>query len=190
MLIISQNLSNYDFPIPENSVYRINLAWINDLDELESLLKKHSSHSIFLDLPINRTKPPNNSYSLDDLVPILNSNSNIKYLAISNVNSKNNLEPYISILSKSITLVPKIENAEGILKIKEITDALDFDEKIIMLDHDDLYSSLVRSNEPASNFKNYINTLIQFCNQNNIILLRTIGVIFSDSEKRTTQYMK
>jgi hypothetical protein len=190
LLIISQNLSNYDFPIPENSVYRINLAWINDLTEFELLLKKHSSHKIFLDLPINRTKPPNNSYSLDDLLPILNSHLNIKYLAISNVESKNNLKPYLDVVSKSITLVPKIENVNGISNIKEITDSLDYEEKIIMLDHDDLYSSLTRSNEPASNFKNYINELIQFCNQNNITLLRTIGVIFSDSEKRSTQYVK
>lgn len=190
MLIVSQNLSNYDIPIPENSVYRINLAWINDLQELQTLLKKHFNHQIFLDLPINRTKPPNNSYSLDDLIPILNSHSNVKYLAISNVNSKSHLDPYLTSISKSITLVPKIESADGISNIKEITDALTFDEKVVMLDHDDLYSSLARSNEPASNFKNYINTLIQFCNENNVTLLRTIGVIFSDSEKRTTQYMK
>jgi len=190
LLIVSQNLSNYQFPIPENSIYRINLAWINDLNELESLLEKHSSHRIFLDLPINRTKPPNNSYLLNELIPILNLHSNVKYLAISNVNSKNDLEPYVDVLLKSITIVPKIESAEGISNIKEITDALDYDEKVIMLDHDDLYSSLVRSNEPASNFKNCINKLIQFCNQNNIILLRTIGVIFSDSEKRSTQYVK
>jgi len=32
--------------------------------------------------------------------------------------------------------------------------------------------------------------LIEFCNENNIILLRTVGVIFSDDEKRITQYIK
>jgi len=190
MLIISQNLSNYEISLPDDSLYRINLAWINNLDELITLLNKHSNHKIFLDLPINRTKPPNNSYSLNDLVPILNSHSNIRYLAISNVNSKNDLNPFISVLSKSISIVPKIESAEGISNIKEITDALDYDEKVIMLDHDDLYSSLAHSNESTSNFKNYINKLIKFCNENNIILLRTIGVIFSDKEKRSTQYMK
>ena len=29
-----------------------------------------------------------------------------------------------------------------------------------------------------------------FCDKNNVVLLRTIGVIFSDEEKRTTQYVK
>lgn len=41
MLIISQNASNYDIPIPKNAVYRINLAWVNSIEELEKLLKKH-----------------------------------------------------------------------------------------------------------------------------------------------------
>ncbi|MEM4245612.1 MAG: hypothetical protein QXR60_05420, partial [Candidatus Nanoarchaeia archaeon] len=41
MLVVSQNLTNYKVPIPENAVYRINLAWINDLTELKNLLEKH-----------------------------------------------------------------------------------------------------------------------------------------------------
>ena len=40
MRIFSQNLTNYNFPLPKNSIFRINLAWINTLDELVSLLKK------------------------------------------------------------------------------------------------------------------------------------------------------
>ena len=74
MYIVSQNLSNYGVPLPNDCIFRINLAWINDLNELKLLLKKHQSHEIFLDLPINRTKPPSNNYSLDDLVPIIKSN--------------------------------------------------------------------------------------------------------------------
>lgn len=78
--------------------------------------------------------------------------------------------------------MPKIENAIGISNIKEITDRLPR-KKIIMLDHDDLYSSLVKSNK-SSSFKEYVNNLIDFCNENNIILLRTKGVIFGDDEGR------
>ena len=37
MILISQNITNYDIPIPENSVFRINLAWINTLEELKKL---------------------------------------------------------------------------------------------------------------------------------------------------------
>lgn len=190
MYIVSQNLSNYDVPIPEDCIFRINLAWINNLDELESLLKKHHSQKIFLDLPINRTKPPNNKYSMEDLIPIIESHNNIEYFAISNVDSAEYLEPFIKILPNSLNIVPKIENAKGISNISEIVNSLQTSKKVIMLDHDDLFSSLIKQNESPSKFKDYINRLIDFCNLNNIILLRTIGVVFSDDEKRITQYIK
>lgn len=67
MIILSQNLTNYNIPIPDDAIFRINLAWVNDLSELKNLLEKHKNHSIFMDLPIGRTKPPNNSYSIDEL---------------------------------------------------------------------------------------------------------------------------
>ena len=50
MLIISQNASNYAIPIPDDTVYRINLAWVNSIKELENLLQKHVKHQLFLDL--------------------------------------------------------------------------------------------------------------------------------------------
>ena len=59
-----------------------------------------------------------------------------------------------------------------------------------MLDHDDLFSNLIKNNEPTTKFTEYIKDLTKFCDANNISLLRTIGVIFSDEEKRTTQYIK
>ena len=52
------------------------------------------------------------------------------------------------------------------------------------------FSSLIKKGEDPSKFKEYINSLQNFCFENNIILLRTIGVIFSDMEKRETQYIK
>ena len=58
-----------------------------------------------------------------------------------------------------------------------------------MLDHDDLFSTLTKLGEQPSKFKDYINELVQFCKENNITLLRTIGVIFSDEEKRITEYI-
>ena len=59
-----------------------------------------------------------------------------------------------------------------------------------MLDHDDLYSILIKNKEPATKFTDYIKKLTEFCRKNNVVLLRTIGVIFSDEEKRATQYIK
>ena len=48
MLIFSQNLANYGFPIPQDAIFRVNLAWINSLKELEVILENQKSHQIFL----------------------------------------------------------------------------------------------------------------------------------------------
>ena len=78
MLIVSQNALNHQIVFPEDTVFRINLAWINSIEELENLLQKHETKSIFLDLPKGRVKPPNNRYNLEDLFRILNVYKNIK----------------------------------------------------------------------------------------------------------------
>ena len=189
MRIFSQNIINYGIPVPENSILRINLAWINSIEELELILQKNNNSDIFLDLPVGRTKPPNNKYSFDDIVLILQKNENIKYFAISNVNSADNIRELIKKIPKQVSLVPKIESPEGVKNIEEIVKVLG-DKKIIMLDHDDLYSNLIKKNEKPEKFKEYISNLSNFCQKNNVIMLRTIGVIFSDDETRVTQYSK
>ena len=189
MRVFSQNIINYGIPVPENSILRINLAWINSIEELEIILQKNNNSDIFLDLPVGRTKPPNNKYSFEDVVLILQKNENIKYFAISNVNSADNIKELIKKIPKQVSLVPKIESPEGVKNIGEITEVLG-DKKIIMLDHDDLYSNLIKKNEKPEKFKEYISNLSNFCQKNNVIMLRTIGVIFSDDETRVTQYSK
>jgi len=189
MLIASQNLTNHDVSLPNDAVYRVNLAWISDLNTLDNILTKHQNHQIFLDLPRNRTKPPNNKYSIDELKPILKKFSNIAYLAISNVDSEADLQPFLDLLVYDIIIVPKIESPVGVKNIEKISKLLG-DKKIVMLDHDDLYSSIIRSNDDADNFQIYVKTLVDFCDKNKIILLRTIGVIFGDTEKRISEYVK
>ena len=190
MRIISQNLTNYDIPIPKDAIFRVNLAWCDSLEELEAILKKHNKNTIFLDLPIKRIKPPNNKYTLEDLIPIIESHKQIKYFAISNVELASDLTQYVKLLPQNVTIIPKIESPNAISNIEEITNALAAPKKIIMLDHDDLFSCIIKNNESESKFKEYVSDLIKFCNEKNIILLRTVGVIFSDEEKRTTQYIK
>tara|TARA_Y100000310_G_C20484242_1_gene716131 strand:- start:203 stop:772 length:570 start_codon:yes stop_codon:yes gene_type:complete len=189
MIIISQNLTNYDFPIPKDAIFRINLAWISDLDTLEEILEKHKEHKIFLDLPKNRTKPPNNKYSMTELEPIIKKFDNIKYFAISNVNSSDDIKTFKKFMSDSIIMIPKIESPQGVENIDEIVKSLGA-EKIIMLDHDDLYSAILKSNDNPENFQTHIKNLINFCNNNDVTLLRTIGVMFGDDEKRISEYVK
>ena len=188
MLVVSQNLTNFDVNLPKDTIYRINLAWISDLDTLKKILEKHKTHKIFLDLPKNRTKPPDNKYTMSELKPILNSFPNIKYFAVSNIDSKNDLGYFLDYISNNITVVPKIESQDGVKNIKEITELLGT-EKIVMLDHDDLYSSMIKQNDDKNNFQKYIKSLVDYCDENNVKLLRTIGVIFGDDEKRISEYV-
>ena len=189
MLIISQNLTNYNIPIPKDAIFRVNLAWCDSIDELNNILKKHSNTPIFLDLPIKRIKPPNNRYEIEDLVSVINSNDQIRYLAISNVESEIDLKKYVELFPKNLIIIPKIESSKAITNLQNIASVLNGPEKIFMLDHDDLFSDILKKNESESKFKEYIETLIEFCDKNNIKLLRTVGVIFNDEEKRVSQYV-
>ena len=86
--------------------------------------------------------------------------------------------------------LPKVESPLAITNIDEICNTLQTNTKIIMLDHDDLFSSIIKNNENKEKFQEYIKILVQYCNENNVSLLRTVGVVFSDDEKRITQYEK
>ena len=190
LLVISQNVFSYDLSLPKDAILRINLAWCNNLDYLKSVLDTHKEFVFFIDLPVSRIKPPNNKYSLEDLIPIIESHKQIRYFAVSNVESKNDLQPFLEKLPDYINIVPKIESPKAVLNIKEICDSLKTEKKIVMLDHDDLFSSIIHSNEDKNSFQECIKMLIDFCEENDISLLRTVGVIFSDDERRVTQYEK
>ena len=190
MLLISQNIESYNIKLPENTVFRINMAWCNNLKELENKLNKNKEMKFFIDLPIGRIKPPNNKYTLDEMIPIIKSNSNIQYFAVSNVESRNDLEPFLKKLPDRIIIVPKIESPTAIENIDEICNELKYEKRIIMLDHDDLFSSIIHSNKDEEKFQQYIKKLVDYCENNDISLLRTVGVVFSDDEKRITQYKK
>jgi len=191
MLLISQNIKNYyNFKLPDDVVLRINLAWCNSLDELEKIILNTKDSKLFLDLPQGRIKPPNNKYSLDEMVPILESNPQIEYFAVSNVEGKKDLDPFLEKIPKNIIIVPKIESPNAVDNIKEIFESLREKKKMVMLDHDDLFSSIIKQNIDKNQFEIYIQRLAEFCSKNNVLLLRTVGVMFSDDEKRITQYQK
>ena len=190
MLLVSQNIGNYEINIPDNTIFRVNMAWCNSISELEEKLTRNSKSSFFIDLPIGRIKPPNNRYTLDEMIPVLENNENVKFFAVSNVESANDLKEFLEKVPDRISIVPKIESPKAVLNIDKICNFLKSDKKIVMLDHDDLFSSIIRNNEKKENFQMYIKKLDDYCQENNISLLRTVGVVFSDDERRLTQYEK
>ena len=190
MLLASQNMLNYDLMLPKDIVFRINLAWCNTLEQLQAILSKNKESEFFLDLPVGRIKPPNNKYSLEDIISVIKENPSIRYFAVSNVENSSDLQPFLDKLPDYINIVPKIESPKAVLNIKEICDSLKTKRKTVMLDHDDLFSSIINNNEDKNSFQEYIKNLVDFCEENNISLLRTVGVMFSDDEKRITQYEK
>ena len=190
MLLVSQNAVNYDIILPNNAVFRINLAWCNSVDELEQKLSSNKKSNFFIDLPVGRIKPPNNRYTLEDIIPIIKKSPNVKYFAVSNVESKNDLIEFLEKLPDSVNIVPKIESPNAVQNIDEICNVLKTENKMVMLDHDDLFSSIIKQNIDKNQFEIYIQRLAEFCSKNNVLLLRTVGVMFSDDEKRITQYEK
>ena len=74
--------------------------------------------------------------------------------------------------------------------IKDIAEKLEYKERFVMLDHDDLYSNLLKSNISSAKFSYYVNNLIEFCKSNNITLLRTVGIIFTDEDKNISDYVR
>ena len=190
MLLVSQNAGNYNIILPNDTIFRINLAWCNNINELEEKLSNNKKSDFFIDLPVGRIKPPNNKYTLDDMIPIIKTHSNVKFFAVSNVESKNDLIEFLEKLPTSVNIVPKIESPVAVQNIDEICNALKTDKKIVMLDHDDLFSSIIRNKDNKDSFQNHIKKLVDYCQENNIELLRTVGVVFSDDEKRITQYEK
>ena len=54
MLLISQNIGNYDLKLPKDAILRINLAWCNTINELKAILAKNKESEFFIDLPVGR----------------------------------------------------------------------------------------------------------------------------------------
>jgi len=162
----------------KGTVMRINLAWVDNIKTLKNLVGQYEN-DIFLDFPIGRSKPPNNLHNFDDIKELINKCKNIKYLAISNVESPTDILEFIN--GFNINIVPKIESRDGINNIDEICEVL-HEPKYVMLDHDDLFSDLMKKDIHPSEFISYIEKLDNYCNTNSINLLRTRGVIFSDED--------
>jgi hypothetical protein len=182
MLLISRHLRdfNHQYPIyfPNNTVIRINMAWEDNYEKLIYHIQ-NIKNNILLDIPSNRKKPPNTQWQLHEIIPLFFVYKNLKYLAISNVEYAEDIMYPLVKLPHHIAVVPKIETIAGIENIKEIINHLR-EKRIIILDHDDLFTDLLKNNINGSLlYTDYINPLIEKCKKLGVEVLRTAGVIFA-----------
>jgi len=159
--IISNNLIG-KIPIRHDAIIRINLAWVCK-DEAKKIIDK-SKHSIYLDYPDGRTKPPTPTISFEEAVE-LSKHKNVTYFAFSNAT----LDKVKSIKGKvNCILVPKIETEQG---VKEVPNMIELGIKTIMLDKEDLYTAV--DCDP-----NKFNQLLDEVRSYKVNILELQGVVF------------
>jgi len=175
---MSRHLTEYNV-VPAGAVIRINMAWEPSLLHLIQHLTE-ITHHVFLDIPTGRKKPPSHSYSLEELLPIVERFEQIRYVAISNVEWPEDLESWTFHTTPRVNIVPKIETIVGVENIDDIFKVLR-EPKTIMIDHDDLFTDLIAQEEdPRVLYSAYIDPIVYLCKKNNVRALRTAGIVFSD----------
>jgi len=174
MLIISNHVTSCGMEVPHNAVIRVNIAWIKDKVELQDIIDA-SEHSIFLDYPTGRFKPPVPTLTLDEAIDIANSNSIVECFGVSNAEDLESMKKIREKLNDAITLIPKIETKEGVSNLSQIVEGANTN--MIMLDKDDLYTN-VRHNKDTFDFMLVV--VKSFCDITKVQLLTLRGVIFSD----------
>ena len=175
--IVSQNLAKSGMLLPAHTILRVNLAWHKDLSSVRDMLNEYSNNDIFMDIPVGRKKPPNHDHDLDEVASIANIFPNVKYVAISNVESGKDIKYYCGKFKAKI--VPKIETLKGTIHLPGILSAMNYSPQIVMLDHEDLFSNLVHLKKEDT-YLNVVNKLVSMCKDKKVHLLRVKGIIFSD----------
>ena len=177
LLIISQNLTKSDLHLPKHAILRINLAWHKDLESIKTMLAEYPDNEIFIDIPVGRKKPPNHSHDAEEIAEIVNSFENVKYVAISNVEKVSEINLYQKKFKARI--VPKIETLKGTINLNSIINTLNYRPGIIMLDHEDLFSNLVKLGK-ETDYLDIIARVVKVCKVKKSQLLRVKGIIFTN----------
>ena len=170
-------LSNHLLTLPEfkkvkNVVVRINMAHVNDIEELKQFLNR--DYDVFLDYPKGRTKPPIPTLSLTEAIDAMKVYKNVKYFATSNIEEVSEVNLICEMLPEGVSFVPKIETLKGVLNLNKLFDTGKI--KHIMLDSEDLYTDIKNDVELFLNLKNRVT---KTCKDYDVELLQLYGVIFS-----------
>lgn len=182
MQLISRHLIDEGFPIPKDTVVRVNTGWEPSLEILCKQIEE-TKHDIFIDVSEKRRKPPHYRYSVSQLLFIFNTYEHVKYCAISNVETVDDIMYALWKLPSRVNIVPKIESMAGIDNIQEISNVLR-EPKIIMLDVEDLYTDiLAHSISGEYLYTGFVNPLLRKCQELDIEVLKINGVVFSTMKK-------
>ena len=137
MLLISNHLLNLQqFKEVKDVVIRINMAHVKDKEQLDSFL--NTKNDIFLDYPKGRSKPP--TLHVPDALEAMAKYKNIKYFAVSNIETPSEVNMIASILPSHVRFCPKIETVKGVIGLEEIFKTGYV--RHIMLDAEDLYTDV------------------------------------------------
>lgn len=181
MKLISNNLRKYMDLTGSIShrdlVIRINLAWYSheDIEDILTLWQERGV-DVFLDVPVGRQKPPHNKYTKEEIEELIRRYPCVKYLAVSNVETSDDLADWKSC---GVELVPKIETINGI-ENQDLYE--DTSIHYMMLDHGDLFLDIQANDKGADMYEDYINPFLQRCTDWGIKVLRERGLVFSDEE--------
>mgnify|MGYP003125214910 CR=1 FL=1 len=173
MILLSNHLLTLpEFKNIENVVIRINMAHVKDKNELKKFVK--TEHTIFLDYPKGRTKPPVPTLSFTEAINATKEHTNIKYFATSNIEEVAEVNLICEMLPEGVSFVPKIETLKGVLNLNKLFDTGKI--KHIMLDSEDLYTDVKNDVELFVNLKNRVKRI---CEKYNVELLELYGVVFN-----------
>lgn len=184
MILISNHLLSLpEFKLPNDAVIRINLAWIPTVEALDKALATAQTgwHSVFLDYPRGRRKPPTPAIPLAEAVRMAREYAIVGYFAVSNVESADIVYLLRETLPERIALVPKIETETGVANLRSIVDAAKA--KHIMLDTEDLYADLLHSRgaDGGAAYLAAVNDVYAKCRSFNVEVLKLYGVVFSEA---------
>jgi len=158
--------------ISHEAVIRINVAWVKDAEELRKYL--NIKYDVFVDYPEGRNKPPIPQLSFAHTIDIIKSFKNVKYLAVSNIESGNIAGLYKRSMFNGIKFVPKIETVKGVYNLEEILQ--ESQASHIMLDSEDLFTDCKNTQEYI-----HLNDEVELiCKELKVKVLKLQGVIFSD----------
>jgi len=173
MILVSNHLlSLVSFIMPKDAVVRVNMAHVKDYDALVKAVDV--KYDIFLDYPRNRTKPPVPKMGTTEMGKVINKYQSIKYLAVSNIETRADVDKWSWMLPERVSFVPKIETRKGVENLGFICKSDKV--KYVMLDSEDLYTDVGNDAITYTRLKNLVKYT---CRVTNVELLQLYGVVFA-----------